>query len=432
MGTIIEISATVIDILFLIWFVPKFNGVSLNKKPYALIIAALLLMFQLYSDKYLDNADLLSVVMQVTFAIAFSITISNRKIIWSVFSAILYVIVIMLSSTLAFTIFSLFAENFADVIQGEMSNIRLIYLLVCKTFHMSFYRLLLTVFKKDKSMDLKNGILSFVFTAITAFALGILLELTWSFEFEEKGFLVTVLAISLIVLNIMLYVMVRQVQNLLKNKYELKLIQERIDFERARVEEATAVWEKIRRIKHDLKNHFVVLNGKLEEGNICACQEYLYDLTQNVESMDSLIQSGNSVIDYLINSKLANLDDVQIIVSGYVGNYSDINDVDLACIIGNIIDNAVEAQDKVVKDKRIELHFLQKNTNRIIICKNAICESVLKNNHTLKSTKSSSDFHGLGHQIVETTLHKYNGLVTYFEEEGMFGVQLMIPMLKDE
>ena len=143
--------------------------------------------------------------------------------------------------------------------------------------------------------------------------------------------------------------------------------------------------------------------------------------------MGNLIQSGNSVIDYLINTKLSTLDNVEVLISGYVGNYADIADVDLACILGNILDNAIEAQDHVISSKRIELLFLRKNSNRIIICKNTVKESVLQNNQRLKSTKEAPELHGMGHQIVETTVKKYNGLIDYFEKDDMFGVQIVLP-----
>ena len=148
----------------------------------------------------------------------------------------------------------------------------------------------------------------------------------------------------------------------------------------------------------------------------------------SVESMGNLIRSNNSVLDYLINSKLSGLKETQIIISGTVSNFDDIEDTDLASVIGNILDNAVEAQEKITGTKRIELLFRMKNDNRVIICKNTIEKSVLKNNKELRSTKKNTDDHGLGHQIVETILKKYDGWVDYFETEDMFGVQIMLPM----
>ena len=95
--------------------------------------------------------------------------------------------------------------------------------------------------------------------------------------------------------------------------------------------------------------------------------------------------------------------------------------------MANLLDNAIEAQEKLVSEKRIELLFLYRKSSRIIICKNTIDKSVLQNNKEMKSTKDSPELHGIGHQIVETTVGKYNGLIDYFEDSGMFGVQIVIP-----
>ena len=82
--------------------------------------------------------------------------------------------------------------------------------------------------------------------------------------------------------------------------------------------------------------------------------------------------------------------------------------------------------------KRIELLFSKQNDNRIIICKNTVKESVLKNNPDLRSTKTTGDSHGWGHQIVEKIVSDYHGMIDYFEEFGMFGVQIIIPVIESE
>lgn len=222
--------------------------------------------------------------------------------------------------------------------------------------------------------------------------------------------------------------MIYQVQMLAKSKYELTLMHKQMEFERSRMEEAHTIWKNIRKVKHDLKNHLAVIRGILDDGDIDSCKKYMDGLYQTVESMGNLIQSGNSAIDYMINSKLSNLDGIKVLVSGFVGNYNDVDAADLACILGNIIDNAIEAQEKVEGERIIELHFLQKNASRIIICKNTVFGSVLNENRDLKSTKAFPEQHGLGHQIVETTVQKYRGWIDYFEEDHMFGAQIILPI----
>jgi sensor histidine kinase regulating citrate/malate metabolism len=286
----------------------------------------------------------------------------------------------------------------------------------------------LLIFKKEQIIDLKNALLSLLFTVATAFALGALIKISLLSFSAGVDLMILVLALILIFLNIILYRMIHQVQLLLKNKYELSLIQEKMASEKSRLDEAAVIWDNVRRLRHDLKNHFTVLVGKLEDGDTDSCKKYLSELNQTVDSMGNLIRSGNAVIDYLINAKLSNLDNVQVLVSGYVGNYSDIEEIDLACILGNILDNAIEAQQSVKGEKRIELHFLYKNAARIIVCKNTVGGSVLKNNKDLLSTKDSSELHGLGHRIVETTVKKYGGIVDYYEDGEMFGVQILLPI----
>ncbi len=385
------------------------------------------MIYQLFIDTVLPVFDMVALLGVVVFSVGFSITLERKALIKSIFAAFLYLIVIMLTGNLVYSVFSVAIDDVDAVIHGSDSYLRVIYLLVCKLMHFASYRLILKVFGKDRTLDWKNGVLSFLFTIATAFALGFLMKLAVSNPSDEVEVLVLILAALLILLNVILYLMIYQVQSLLKSRYDLMLIQERMTSEKNRVEEVSLIWNNIRQVKHDLKNHFSVLKGHLNDGDIVSCQKYVSQLYGTIESMGNLIQSGNSVIDYLINTKLSTLDNVEVLISGYVGNYADIEDVDLACILGNILDNAIEAQEHVVSAKRIELLFLRKNSYRMIICKNTINESVLRNNQRLKSTKDVPELHGMGHQIVETTVKKYNGLIDYFEKDDMFGVQIVLP-----
>ena len=64
----------------------------------------------------------------------------------------------------------------------------------------------------------------------------------------------------------------------------------------------------------------------------------------------------------------------------------------------------------------------------MIICKNTIAKSVLAENRDLNSTKSGGDSHGYGHIIINKIVGDYDGMVEYFEEDGMFGIQVILPM----
>ena len=399
----------------------------LRKRPIALIWIFAELTYQLVADHFFKGFDLIYIIGVLIISTAFAFSLDKKKPIWCVFSGLLYLITPMLLNSLVYFVFSLFVEELDTVIQGSDSYLRVLYILACKIIQFAFYRLILQIFKKDQTLNLKNGILSFFFTTATALSLGALIKLSMLCQTPSADVMILGLACILILLNVILYLMIYQVQMLAKSKYELTLVHKQMEFERSRMEEAHTIWQNIRKVRHDLKNHFTVIRGTLDEGDVESCKRYMDGLYQTVESMGNLIQSGNSSIDYIINSKLSNLDGVRVLVSGYVGNYNDIEPADLACVLGNIIDNAIEAQGKVEEDRCIELHFLQKGSNRIIVCKNSVSCSVLNENKHLKSTKPSPEWHGLGHQIVETTVKKYHGWIDYFEEGKMFGVQIILP-----
>ena len=204
--TFIEIIATVTDVVFLAWFVSCFHAVSVWKKPKALVWIALFLVYQLFVDAILPAFDMIALIGVVVVSVGYSVTLQRKSIIKSIFAAFLYLIVIMLTGNLVYSVFSVVIEDIDAVIHGSDSYLRVIYLLVCKLMHFAFYRLLLKVFGKDRTLDWKNGVLSFLFTIATAFALGFLMKLAVSNPSYEVEILVLVLAALLILLNVILFI----------------------------------------------------------------------------------------------------------------------------------------------------------------------------------------------------------------------------------
>lgn len=426
--TLVEYCATILDVFFLVWFIPKFNFKTWNKNKKTFWIPVLILIFQFIGDRYLAGYNAIYSLIFIISVSVYSCILSDRHYFRALLGASLYIVTVVLVSGLLSSFFSIYINDFDNIIQGANTDVRLIFLVIGKVIQFIFYKLFLYIFRAEEILDWKNSILVYLTTIMTVVGLCALMSVIMIAETKRMRIEILVTVFVLIFTNCAMYFLIYQVQKLLKSEYELKLLQEKMDFEKSRYEEATVVWDNIRKVRHDIKNHFAVILGHLKKEDTKSCEEYIEKIMPSVESMGNLIRSNNSVLDYLINSKLAGLKETQIVISGIVSNFDDVEDTDLASVIGNILDNAVEAQERVTGTKRIELMFRMMNDNRVIICKNAISESVLKTNKELRSTKKNHNDHGLGHQIVETILKKYDGWVDYFESEDMFGVQIMLPM----
>ncbi|MBQ9781097.1 MAG: GHKL domain-containing protein [Clostridia bacterium] len=433
-GFIVELAVSLFDSILCIYFILRYHGVSLKKSkltiPVILLYYGIVLVGDFIIPGFYTLISVIVLLLSITFSLWVSGAFHNRKVIFrALFAPCIYEIVFILLSSLIYMTLSLFIEDIDLLMQGSVGIARYIYILLHKTSLFAILMLILHVFRTDERMDIRNGILTFLLSLTTILGLGATMTVAVA---SETAYLLPLFIIvaAFILINIFLYVLLSQIQRLQKSRYELKLLEEKMAFEEERHRNAAAVWENVRKVQHDMKQHLTVMAGHLDAGKPEDCQEYVRMLLPQVEQMGKLIRSDNAVLDYLINSKLCALKDTKVIISGAVGDLSDIRDADLACMIGNVLDNAIEAVAEA-EEKRIELLFTKQNENRIIICKNTVRASVLQSNPKLHTTKSSGDAHGLGHQIVEKLVSDYHGMIDYFEEFGMFGVQIILPTPHD-
>ena len=428
MNLAIEIIATFTDAVYMATFIPAILGVSIKRKRWAIIFPSVYFAAQLLFDTFLPGFELLPIVALFFLALVYAILLCKDRIAWCIFISCIFVIVMMLVSTLLFSVFLIYLPDPQVLLQGSKTSVRILIILIGKVMLFACYQLLSKLFSKEKNIVNFNAILMLGLSFGTALGLSVLMKIAAVIETDNANLEIVILAIVLVGINVLFYVLISQNQKLQKHKYESQLMAERIlNYER-HSEEVSIIWENIRSVKHDLNNHFLYLQAQLELGNTDMCKSYLAEIQSEVSSMGKLFKTGNAVIDYMVNVKLSRMTETKILVSGNAGDFSDIKDADMTCILGNILDNAVEALEKVEKEKRLELHFTSTKNCRIILCKNSVSASVLDSNGDLHTTKVDSDYHGLGHIIVEEIVQKYGGFTDYFEDNGMFGVQVSIPI----
>lgn len=425
MNIIFENAMSLFDSILGVYFITKFNHSPINIRKNKFFLPAIIILFAytVFSDHVLSGFNLLSTIIFLIMYIAYGIIVSDKHYLRGILSGIIFEIAIVLLSSLLYAIMSLAVTNIGELMQGSDATVRYIYVLIHKVALFALLKLVLFIFKADRDIDLKNGILTFVFSLTTILGLGTAIHIMSGTDARND---VLIISISFVVVNIILYVLIFQIQKLLQDKYELRLMEEKIAFENSRLNDARIIWDDIKKIRHDMKQHLTIISGHLENGEIEGCKDYISELLPDIDHMGKLIISDNKVIDYIINTKLGSLDDTQVIISGSIGDLSDIKETDLACLLGNIIDNAVDAT-RQANEKRIELFFMRQNSNRIIICKNTTNNSVLQGNRELRSTKHDGHSHGYGTKIIKKIASDYNGMVEFFEDIDMFGVQVLLP-----
>ena len=193
-------------------------------------------------------------------------------------------------------------------------------------------------------------------------------------------------------------------------------------------QEIEILHQNTRRLKHDMKNHIMVIASYLNNGELDAVKAYLSVVLDNLNQVYSYIQTGNAVMNYVINSKLEYAQKNGIPFKAEIENcsFAGMGSVDFAAVLSNALDNAIEAS-MTASEKLIYVSVRKKRGYDTITVKNRIDKSVLDENPDLISTKSDSENHGFGVRQIKDIAEKYGGMVDIYEEEGMFCVSIIIP-----
>ena len=420
-----ELAATLFDSFLAIWFVKRFCRFE-DKLKYRIGSILLLFVVTEFSNEYMSQFSVVTTLILAGITLIYTV-ISTYKIDFrQIFATCLFWISLVVVSSLLFMVLTVLTNDFENLIMGSSSLVRYLYVIMHKIVLTAVLWLITMFVSIEGKVSKLNSILTFVILLVSVVGLGATMYIAITDASIRFGMQLTIIILAFLGTNVILYLMLSQISRLQKVEYEHKILEEKSAFDSTRYEETNAVWQNVRTVQHDMKHHLSVIQAQLDSGNVEESKEYLANLLPEIESMGRVIRSDNKTIDYIINSKLGTLKDTQIVISGLIADFSDIEDRDLACLFGNILDNAIEAIASL-DEKRIEIIFSVENSSRMIIFKNTIGTSVLKTNPNLRSTKKDGSAHGYGHKIVEKIVKEHRGMIDYFEEGDMFGVQIILP-----
>lgn len=249
-------------------------------------------------------------------------------------------------------------------------------------------------------------------------------------EKMDKQDLVSVLIIiSVLLLAFTLTHMKLLEKNIVMQQQEKQIVelQHRNEVQYLYYEEKNKYENEIKRIRHDLKNHLLLIKDMKEVSN----KNYYTDLL-DIVSNDDVINSGCNVFDVLINEKRKQAKQDKTIFEVYVmKNIECLNNIeerDLCSIFGNLLDNAIENASKV-ENAKISINVDIINNFFVLFISNTYdSKRIKKSNGRFLSTKENVNMHGIGLQSVQMALEKYDGLIKIDHDQLVFKVELMLPL----
>ncbi|MBE5959167.1 MAG: GHKL domain-containing protein [Lachnospiraceae bacterium] len=211
-------------------------------------------------------------------------------------------------------------------------------------------------------------------------------------------------------------------------RYELdELKSEKKDIEN-KEEEIKQLHNSMRALKHDMKNHLLVIASYLQKEDVEAAKDYTSKIIDKLNMIHSYIETGNSLMNHILNEKLEIARKAKIQIKAEVENLSfeRMASLDFSSLLGNLLDNGIEACMKE-KEKELIVQILARRDYEVIMVKNKIEKSVLDSNPKLISSKENKEEHGKGIPQIKSIIDKYGGMSDFYEEDGYFVACAFIP-----
>lgn len=166
---------------------------------------------------------------------------------------------------------------------------------------------------------------------------------------------------------------------------------------------------------HDFHNHIGALRQLLSHEKYKEAIQYLDELQSSVQGMTDTVWTGDETVDYLINSKAATAtaNGIQLQTQVEFPRHTNIRSADLCAILGNLLDNALEAARQVPEPEQRFVHLTIRRINQMLVIKveNSFSAPPVKKNGLLKTAKEESGLHGWGLKIAQAAAEKYDGMV---------------------
>lgn len=189
------------------------------------------------------------------------------------------------------------------------------------------------------------------------------------------------------------------------------------------------MYRQMRGWRHDYRNHIQAMKAYAACGNLEAINAYLDALDTDLNSVDTILKTGNPMTDAILNSKisLARSRHITVEADAHIPFSLKIPELALCTIIGNLFDNAIEASMKLPEEKRlIRVYMEMKNTQLYLSFTNFTAGKKLKK-HGERFLTSKGEGHGLGLIRIDHIVEQLNGYLSRNSEDGAFTTELLLP-----
>lgn len=241
--------------------------------------------------------------------------------------------------------------------------------------------------------------------------------------YNYKTYDLVIIVSGMIFLQISIFYIVNSISKIVEEKLvlEINLKSKQNDEDIIRMYKEMIGW------RHDMRNHVNTVLGLIERNASNEAIEYIKEVDKRTSDFEKIRYTDNVALDSILTSKinLAKEKGINVKLELNISCEIKLTNIEICTLLGNLLDNSIEACEKLEKDKIIDLKMLAQEDKLIIKIKNNTNGKVNNENGVFKTTKTSG-IHGIGLSQINDIIKKYNGYIKRSHENNVFNTNIMI------
>lgn len=293
----------------------------------------------------------------------------------------------------------------------------------CKKLNVTFYK---KNFGHKKLFVLIEVAVLFLNIAIIGVFFGALSE-------NDSKTYSSMLLAGVIVVSMMFSIITLIFYSVIMNVKEYQILhdlnQKQISLQKVHYERLKEINQDTRKFHHDTKNHLLVIHKLLEEEQFVKAGAYLNEYTEQINELEPVIQTGSYIANAILNEadRRCHENGILLTVSGVIHDSVKLSNTDMVTILGNAIDNAIEACERITNGERwINVKFRLYNEFLDIVMKNST-----NGNVTRKTQKADKYHHGFGMRNMTECVERNGGSIKTRTEQNIFILDVLVKAFEE-
>lgn len=413
--------------VFDIILIHSFFGLFLEKKKvksYIQIILDLLMAIIIFLLTVEHIFNYVSEILSILFTCIYLCFIYKGKIYRKIIMFFLFYVLYMIYTMLMIGAISAFSPSISATITEYNSIIRIGF--IVSTRCLAYF--ILYMIGKKKTITQPEYLFTTHMFYVACISTVVSLVIT-NMIFQGEFNLNTDKLLLFISLIIILFIFIFMEKKMFDSKIKFKQLESTayaLQMKTEFYESSEEQKKELRRIKHDLKNQLITIEYLLKEHKYEDAKQYLNSLT-NLPTLQKKIVTGNDMLDALLNMNIQMYEDFHFKIDVQIKQIY-IDQTSIGIIVGNALNNAIEALNKVKGDKWLKICIIEQKEYIKMVFENPYEIEPILENGVLKTTKEDVGNHGIGTLSINKEIKRYQGKVVYDinKEKKVFKISMIM------